>query len=162
MEAEFQIAYVDPGKLAGPKTGTIMKDMHYTQKMKLSFAIDPKFWATPTEIVPVNQSFVIDGEKVTLTEIERSPVQTLTRFKFSDEVNADWERKQNIISDLLFNLSYIRGGVKTELVPYRGNGTDEGYENMFEGNSLDTVDALLLELIRSEPKQQIRVDLNQK
>ncbi|WP_178381899.1 DUF4179 domain-containing protein [Paenibacillus sp. P32E] len=147
LEAEFRIASVNPGKMAEPKTGTIMEDMHYSPILKVSFALDSKFKKYKTQIVKPNLPFTLNGHEVVLNQVEMSPMLIHARVALKNPEDNDWETRVDIFDNALFLgvLSKIHGK-SVQLSPVSGGGTVDGYEYAFASNWLDDPGSLVLKI----------------
>ncbi|WP_342422854.1 DUF4179 domain-containing protein [Paenibacillus sp. FSL E2-0178] len=138
LEADFQIASVDTGKLGQPKTGTIVADMHYSPRLKVSFKLDPKFKEQQTVIVQPDEDFVLDGIEVTLEKVEISPLLIRTMIKIKNESDITWQNRQNIFEAVYGNeIQSITKYGTVHLGMTLGSGTYEGFERRYGSNLLD-------------------------
>lgn len=138
LEADFQIASVDPGKLKDPKTGTILADMHYSPRLKIPFKLDPKFKQQQTVIMKPEKNFMLEGIQVTLEQVELSPLKIRTVVKIKNEDENTSENRQKIFSAVYGNkIQSITKYGSSELGPSLGSGTNEGFEWNYSSNLLD-------------------------
>lgn len=144
--ANFQIASVDPGMLAKPKTGTNLADMRYSDRLKVSFAIDPKFWEQKTEIVVINKPFMIDGHEVNLSQVELSPLSIVVKFTLSEALKTDWEIRNEIFEKTPSTLISQVGKQKVENKSIGGSGSEDGFISNFSSNVLDHPKSIRLKL----------------
>lgn len=144
--ADFQITSVDPGMLGKPKTGTILADMRYSERLKVNFTIDPKFWEQKTETVVLNQSFEIDGYEVKLAEVEISPLRIVAKYALNEELKTEWELRNNLFAEIPRTLLSQVGQEKTLIMPNSGRGTEEGFDSYFSSNILDHPKSIRLKL----------------
>lgn len=144
--ANFQIASVDPGMLAKPKTGTVLSDMRYSERLKVNFTIDSKFWEQKTETLVVDQPFVIDGQEVNLAEVELSPLSIALKFTISEELKSDWIVRNELFQKLPSDLTAQVGKHEIIINPNSGSGADDGFISYFSSNVLDHPKSLRLKL----------------
>lgn len=138
LEASFQIASVDPGKLKDPKTGTIVANMHYSPRLKIPFKLDPKFKQQQTVIVKPQKDFVLEGVQVTLEQVEMSPLMIRTVAKIKKQSENTWNIRQKIFSSVYGKkIQSVTKYGTTELWSPEGMGTEEGFENYYGSNLLD-------------------------
>ncbi|MBW4080905.1 DUF4179 domain-containing protein [Paenibacillus sp. S150] len=147
LEAEFRIASVDPGKMADPKTGTIMADMHYSPVLKIVFTLDPKFKEAQTTIVKPDLPFTLNGHDVVLSQVEISPLLIRARVALKNPEDNDWEIRNEIFGNTSFEgiLSEV-DGKPLQLSPVSGSGTEDGFEYAFASNWLDHPESLVLKI----------------
>lgn len=165
LEAEFQIASVDPGMLGKPKTGTVAADMHYSPRMKISFTLDPKFKQQQTLIVHPDKNLILDGIEVTLAKVEISPLLIRTEVNIKNPSDLSWQNRQKIFLAAYgdeVQSSSRRGRILLGLTS--GQGTEEGFERSFGSTILDRPYSLILILKTGtgHSKQEIKVQLLQK
>jgi hypothetical protein len=144
--ADFQIASVDPGMLAKPKTGTVLSDMRYSDRLKVNFTIDSKFWEQKTETVVVDQPFVIDGQEVNLAEVELSPLCIALKFTIKEELKSDWNVRNEIFQKLPYELTAQVGKREIKINRNAGSGAEDGFISYFSSNVLDHPKSLRLKL----------------
>lgn len=163
LQAEFQIASVNPGKMDDPKTGTILADMHYSPRLKISFTLDPKFKQTETRILYPDKTVILDGHEVLLSKLELSPLMISARFTLKNPDENSWEVRLKI------NEASLRTVIKSktedgalEMPMVSGNGTEDGFERVYASNLLDNPESLLLELTTktSDEAVKLRIDLS--
>ncbi|MEK3671789.1 DUF4179 domain-containing protein [Paenibacillus sp. FSL R10-2771] len=160
LEADFQIASVDTGKLGQPKTGTIVADMHYSPRLKVSFKLDPKFKEQQTVIVQPEEEFVLDGIEVTLEKVEISPLMIRTMIKIKNESDITWQNRQNIFEVVYGNeIQSITKYGTVHLGMTLGSGTYEGFERSFGSNLLDQPESLNLILKTGTGKNAKEINL---
>ncbi|MEK3982366.1 DUF4179 domain-containing protein [Paenibacillus sp. FSL K6-3166] len=146
LVANFQIASVDPGMLAKPKTGTDLADMRYSDRLKVSFAIDSKFWEQKTETVVLNQPFMIDGHVVNLAQVELSPLSIVVEFTLSEALKTDWEIRNEIFGETPSELTSRIGKHEMKNNSIGGSGSEDGFISYFSSNVLDHPKSLRLKL----------------
>ncbi|MDH6368349.1 hypothetical protein M2444_000127 [Paenibacillus sp. PastF-3] len=146
LVANFQIASVDPGMLAKPKTGTDLADMRYSDRLKVSFAIDSKFWEQKTETVVLNQPFLIDGHEVNLAQVELSPLSIVVEFTLSEALKTDWEIRNEIFGETPSELTSRIGKHEMKNNSIGGSGSEDGFISYFSSNVLDHPKSLRLKL----------------
>ncbi|MBT2289643.1 DUF4179 domain-containing protein [Paenibacillus albidus] len=165
LEADFQIASVDPDKLADPKTGTIPADMRYSPRLKVNFSLDPKFNEYATETVYPNQAFTLDGYGFTLSQVELSPLRIRAKFTLDDHEKLSIAERNSLFSKLspAGIVSQVEG--KAELLSNAsGSGGEDGFEYVFDSNLLDKPQSLMIRLypeVRGS-RSRIVVDMNHK
>lgn len=138
LEASFQIASVDPGKLKDPKTGTIVADMHYSPRLKIPFKLDPKFKQQQTVVVKPEKDFMLEGVQVTLEQVELSPLKIRAVVKIKNENENTWENRHKVFSaGYEKKIQSVTKYGTTELWSPGGMGTDEGSEWYYGSNLLD-------------------------
>lgn len=135
--ADFQIASVDPGMLDIPSTGTNVADMRYSERLKVNFTIDSKFWEQKTETVVINQAFMIDGHEVNLSEVELSPLSIVVKYTLSEELQNDWEIRKDLFGNLSKKLTSRVGKNEVEINTTGGTGAEDGFVDFFSSNILD-------------------------
>ena len=137
--ANFQIASVDPGMLDIPSTGTIMADMRYSERLKVKFTIDSKFWEQKTETVVLNQPFMVDGYELNLAEVELSPLSIVVKYTLSEELQNDWEIRNEILRKLSGEIISQVGKLKIENNPTNGSGGEKEFifVDHYSSNILD-------------------------
>ncbi|WP_405169502.1 DUF4179 domain-containing protein [Paenibacillus sp. FSL H3-0286] len=144
--ADFQIASVDPGMLSKPKTGTVLSDMRYSDRLKVNFSIDPKFWEQKTETLVVDHPFIIDGQEVKLAEVELSPLSIALKFTINEELQTDWIVRNELFQKLPYELTAQVGKRDIKINPNSGSGSDDGFISYFSSNVLDHPKSLRLKL----------------
>jgi hypothetical protein len=149
---DFQIVSLDPGKLADPKTGTKRPEMRYSELMKISFDLDPKFSVPKTEIIKLNQLFTIDGHEVMLSQVEMSPLVIQAKLVYEPNKKFDFQTKQSISESVhpYEIVSITKNGKQTKLLMYRGSETEDGMILYYSSNMLDDPQSLVLK-IPTEP-----------
>lgn len=145
---DFQVASVNPGKLGDPKTGTVAADFRYSDRMKIDVDLEPKFKKTPTFVMQPDRSISIDGHKVVLSKVEMSPLLTRATFVIDNDSELDFKTKQSIWDKLRYMtiVSTNRNGRAVQLSPVAGNGTDEGFQQIFSSSMLDKPRSLVLKM----------------
>ncbi|MET3847493.1 DUF4179 domain-containing protein [Paenibacillus sp. OAE614] len=148
IEVDFQVASVNPGKLGDPKTGTVAADFRYSDRMKIDVDLEPKFEKTPTFVMQPDRSISIDGHKVVLSKVEMSPLLTRATFAIDNGSELDFKTKQSIWDKLRYMtiVSTNRNGRAVQLSPVAGNGTDEGFRQIFSSSMLDKPRSLVLKM----------------
>ncbi|GIO61455.1 DUF4179 domain-containing protein [Paenibacillus cineris] len=148
IEVDFQVASVNPGKLGDPKTGTVAADFRYSDRMKIDVDLEPKFEKTPTFVMQPDRSISIDGHKVVLSKVEMSPLLTRATFVIDNDSELDFKTKQSIWDKLRYItiVSTNRNGRVMQLSPVAGNGTDEGFQQIFSSSMLDKPRSLVLKM----------------
>ncbi len=163
LQAEFQIASVNPGKMDDPKTGTILADMHYSPRLKISFTLDPKFKKTVTRILYPGKTVILDGHEVLLSKLELSPLMISARFTLKNPDENSWKVRLKI------NEAFLRTVIKSktedgtlEMPMVSGSGTEDGFEKVYASNLLDNPESLILELTTntSDEAVKLRIDLS--
>ncbi|CAH1055570.1 DUF4179 domain-containing protein [Paenibacillus pseudetheri] len=144
--ANFQIASVDPGMLAKPKTGTNLAEMRYSDRLKVSFAIDPKFWEQKTETVVLNQPFMIDGHEVNLAQVEISPLSIVVKYTLSEDLKTNWEIRNELFGKTPSELTSQVGKHEVENNSIGGRGSEDGFTSYFSSNVLDHPKSIRLKL----------------
>ncbi|WP_082650977.1 DUF4179 domain-containing protein [Paenibacillus etheri] len=144
--ANFQIASVDPGMLAKPKTGTNLADMRYSDRLKINFTIDSKFWEQKTETIVLNQPFMIDGQEVKLAEVELSPLSIVVIYTLSEELKTDWDVRNKIFGNTPNELISRVGKHEVENKSNGGSGSEDGFISYFSSNVLDHPKSIRLKL----------------
>lgn len=146
--ANFQITSVDPGMLDKPSTGTIMADMRYSERLKVNFTIDSKFWEQKTETVVINQPFMVDGHVVNLAEVELSPLSIAVKYTLSEELQNDWEIRNEIFRKLSGEIISQVGKLTIENNPTNGSGGVEEFTfiDHYSSNILDQPKSIQLRL----------------
>ncbi|WP_209444136.1 hypothetical protein, partial [Paenibacillus ihuae] len=161
LQAEFQIASVNPGKMDDPKTGTILADMHYSSRLKISFTLDPKFKKTVTRILYPDKTVILDGHEVLLSRLELSPLMISARFTLKNPDENSWEVRLKI------NEASLRTVIKSktedgalEMPMVSGNGTEDGFERVYASNLLDNPESLLLELTTKTSDEAVKLSID--
>ncbi len=144
--ADFQIASVDPGMLAKPKTGTNLADMRYSDSLKINFTIDSKFWEQKTETVVLNQPFMIDGHEVNLAQVELSPLSIVVKYTLSEELKTNWEVRNEMFGNTPNKLTSRVGKHEVENNSIGGRGSEDGFTSYFSSNVLDHPKSIRLKL----------------
>ncbi|WP_153979567.1 DUF4179 domain-containing protein [Paenibacillus xylanilyticus] len=145
---DFQIASVDPGKLDDPQIGTKVSEMHYSDRLKMTLDLDPKFSVPQTEVLELNKLFTVGGYEVMLSEVEISPLVTRARFIYEPEKEIDYQTKLKI-SDAVNPVKIVsttKDGKQIELSSVGGAGTEDGMIYSFSSNLLDDPQSLVLKL----------------
>lgn len=138
LEADFQIASMDKGKMKDLAKGVNVADVHYSPRLKISFKLDPKFKLQQTVIVQPGEDFMLEGVQVMLEQVELSPLMIRTVVKIKNESEVTWENRQKI-----FGAAYgekIQSITKygdSEIGSSLGSGTHEGFVQNFGSNLLD-------------------------
>ncbi|CAM4461112.1 DUF4179 domain-containing protein [Paenibacillus typhae] len=145
LEADFLIASVDPGKMDDPKTGTIMADIHYSPRIKVTFDLDQKFKEIPTTVIFPEKSFLLAGHEVVLSQVELSPLMIRARFALRNEAENEWEVRRKIFEAGSGKvLAESRNGT-VQLPLLSAVGTENGFEELFASTLLDDPESLVLE-----------------
>lgn len=144
--ANFQIASVDPGMLEKPSTGTILSEMRYSDRLKVKFTMDSKFWEQKTETVVLNQPFMIDGHEVTFTEVELSPLSIVVKYTISEELQSNWEIRRQLFEKLPNNLISQVGKQRVKNNHTSGTGGKDGFIEYYSSNILDHPNSIRLGL----------------
>ncbi|WP_339315503.1 DUF4179 domain-containing protein [Paenibacillus sp. FSL R10-2734] len=161
--ADFQIASVDPGMLSKPKTGTDLNDMRYSERLKVNFSMDPKFWEQKTETLVVDQPFVIDGQEVKLAEVELSPLSIALKYTISEELQSDWIVRNEIFQKLPYELTTQVGKHEIKVNPNSGSGADDGFISYFSSNVLDHPKSMRLKLnVGTDREKEEYIDILKK
>lgn len=143
LEADFQIASVDPGKLEDPKTGTVVADMHYSPRLKVAFKLDSKFKQQVTLVLQPEEDFMLDGIEVTLSKVEISPLLIRTEVKIKNEPDVTWRNRQKIfLAAYGDELQAVTKNGTVRLKMSGGSGNYEGFERRFASNLLDQPEKL--------------------
>ncbi len=154
LEADLQVASVNPGKMDDPKTGTIMADMHYSPRLKISFTLDAKFKQYATRIIYPDQQFTLAGHEVSLAQVELSPLLVRVRMAYLNEGDKAWPVRQEIFEAGMYTEMVSRThGVPVNLNASTGYGMEGGYERLYSSNMLDNPDSLEL-IIRTKPGEE--------
>lgn len=135
--ANFQIASVDPGMLIKPKTGTNLADMRYSDRLKINFTIDSKFWEQKTETLVLNQPFMIDGHEVNLAQVELSPLSIVVKYTLSEDLKTNWEIRNELFGKTPSELASRVGKREVENNSIGGRGSEDGFTSYFSSNVLD-------------------------
>ncbi|MFS0871873.1 hypothetical protein [Paenibacillus xylanilyticus] len=145
---DFQIASVDPGKLEDPEIGTKISEMRYSDRLKMTLDLDPKFSVPKTEVLELNKLFTVGGYEVMLSEVEISPLVTRVRFIYEPSEKIDYETKLSIYDAVspIKIVSTTKDGRQTELSSVGGIGTEDGMIHSFSSNLLDDPQSLVLKL----------------
>ncbi|KOR89562.1 DUF4179 domain-containing protein [Paenibacillus solani] len=148
IEADFQIASVDPGKLSDPKTGTVRSEMNYSERMKIEFDLDSKFSSIKTETYKPDQIIMLGGHQVLLSKVEISPLMTKASFVFDPGKKNDFQTRISI-SDMLNPYEIVsktadRRVFKSSRVS--GSGTKDGIQYIFGSNMLDAPQSIVMKL----------------
>ncbi|MEK5254322.1 DUF4179 domain-containing protein [Paenibacillus sp. FSL F4-0125] len=144
--ANFQIASVDPGMLAKPNTGTNLADMRYSDRLKVSFSIDSKFWEQKTETIVLNQPFMIDGNKVNLAQVELSPLSIVVKYTLSEDLKTNWEIRNELFGKTPSELTSRVGKRELKNNSIGGSGSEDGFISNFSSNVLDHPKSIRLKL----------------
>lgn len=145
LEADFQIASVDPGKLKDPKTGKNAAEMNYSPRLKISFKLDPKFKEQQTVTVNSEADFMLEGIQVTLKQVELSPLMTRVVIGIKNGPENTWPNRQKIF--MTSGGDEIQSVTQAGTVIIRlssGYGNDEGFEQRFGSNLLDHPESMNL------------------
>ncbi|MDF9843021.1 MULTISPECIES: DUF4179 domain-containing protein [unclassified Paenibacillus] len=145
LEADFLIASVDPGKMDDPRTGTIMADIHYSPRIKVTFNLDQKFKEIPTKVIHPDKSFLLAGHEVVLSQVELSPLMIRARFALKNEAENTWEVRRAIFEAGSGKVIAGTGKGTVELPLLSAAGTDNGFEELFASTLLDDPESLVLE-----------------
>ncbi|NQX43996.1 DUF4179 domain-containing protein [Paenibacillus tritici] len=162
LEADFQIASVDPGKLKDPKTGKNAAEMNYSPRLKISFKLDPKFKEQQTVIVKPEADFMLEGIQVTLKQVELSPLMTRVVIGIKNGSENTWPNRQKIFLAV--------GGDEIQSVTKAGTvsiglsaayGNEEGFERRYGSNLLDQPESmnLLLKTGKGKNAKEITVPI---
>ena len=162
LEADFQIASVDPGMLGKPKTGTIVADMHYSPRMKISFRLDPRFKRQQTIIVQPEEDFMLDGIEVTLAKVEISPLLIRTEVHIKKPSDVTWQNRQKVF--LAAGGGEVQSVTRWGTVKFgltSGAGTEEGFERRFGSNLLDQPESvnLILKTDTGQEKKELNLQI---
>lgn len=151
LEADFQIASVDPGKLKDPKTGKNAAEMNYSPRLKVSFKLDPKFKEQQTVTVKPEADFMLEGIQMTLKQVELSPLMTRVVMGIKNGSENTWPNKQKIFIAMGGNeiQSVTRAGTAF-IRKSSGSVTDEGFEEGYGSNLLDHPESMNLILKTGE------------
>uniref|UniRef100_A9U764 Predicted protein n=1 Tax=Physcomitrium patens TaxID=3218 RepID=A9U764_PHYPA len=116
--------------------------------MKIDVDLEPKFEKTPTFVMQPDRSISIDGHKVVLSKVEMSPLLTRATFAIDNGSELDFKTKQSIWDKLRYMtiVSTNRNGRGVHLSPVAGNGTDEGFQQIFSSSMLDKPRSLVLKM----------------
>lgn len=144
--ANFQIASVDPGMLVKPSTGTILSEMRYSERLKVSFTIDSKFWEEKTETIVLNQPFMIDGHEVKLAEVELSPLSIAVKYSLSEELRTNVELRHELFPKLPDELTSRVGKYEVKNNMTSGTGAEDGFIEYYTSNILDHPNSIRLKL----------------
>ncbi|OBA06578.1 hypothetical protein A9P44_12235 [Paenibacillus polymyxa] len=140
VEVDFQIASVDTGKL---------KNVRYSDRLKVKIPLDPKFKAYKTQTLYPNQSFLLDGQKVTISQVELSPLMIRTKFTYDSPKKLDIKTRRAIDHKLLPEGILSQAKERTVMLyALSGRGTGAGYEYIFSSNVLDEPQSLVMRLYR--------------
>jgi hypothetical protein len=161
LQAEFQIASVNPGKMDDPKTGTILADMHYSPRLKISFTLDPKFKQTVTRILYPDKTIILDGHEVLLSKLELSPLMISARFTLKNPDENSWEARLKINEASLRTVikSKTEDGV-LEMPMVSGSGTENGFVRVYASNLLDNPESLIVELTTKTSDEAVKVNID--
>jgi hypothetical protein len=151
LEADFQIASVDPGKLKDPKTGKNAAEMNYSPRLKVSFKLDPKFKEQKTVTVKPEADFMLEGIQMTLKQVELSPLMTRVLIGIKSGSENTWQNEQKIFIAMGGNeiQSVTRAGTAF-IRKSSGSVTDEGFEEGYGSNLLDHPESMNLILKTGE------------
>lgn len=145
LEADFQITSVDPGKMDDPKTGTIIADIHYSPRIKVTFDLDQSFKEAGTKVLHPDATFWLAGHEVELSQVELSPLMIRARFALKNEEDNDWKVRQKIFEAGSGKvLAESRNGT-VQLPQLSAAGTANGFEELFASTLLDDPESLVLE-----------------
>ncbi|MEK3835477.1 MULTISPECIES: DUF4179 domain-containing protein [unclassified Paenibacillus] len=160
LEADFQIASMDKGKMKDLAKGVNVADVHYSPRLKISFKLDPKFKKQQTVIVRPGEDFMLEGIQVTLEQVELSPLMIRTVVKIKNESEITWENRQKISGAVHRNeiQSTAKYGT-TEIWSPTGTGTDEGFEHYFGSNLLDKPESMNMIMKTGEGKNTKEINL---
>lgn len=145
LEADFQIASVDPGKMDDPKTGTIMADIHYSPRIKVTFDLDQNFKKAGTKVIHPDAAFWLAGHEVVLSQVELSPLMIRARFALKNEAENTWEVRRKIFEAGSGKIVAENSNSTVELPLLSAVGTDNGFEEVFASTLLDDPESLVLE-----------------
>lgn len=163
IEADFQLAGVDRGKLDDPDTGTNPSEMRYSPRLKVAFTLDPKFSDAVTETVHPEASVKLGKYRFSLTEVRLSPLETRVEIEYEEKALVDQETKLAAHEELNPNSIIAQTGKGAlELNSLGGGGTDKGYAYSFSSVLLDQPESLTLRLHPGQgpwEEQLITVDL---
>ncbi|MFP4975773.1 DUF4179 domain-containing protein [Paenibacillus sp. CN-4] len=163
IEADFQLAGVDRGKLDDPDTGTKPSEMRYSPRLKVAFTLDPKFSEAVTETVHPEASVKLGKYRFSLAEVRLSPLETRVEIEYEEKALVDWETKLAAHEELNPDSIIAQTGTGVvELNSLGGGGTDKGYAFSFSSAQLDQPESLTLRLHPGQgprEEQLITVDL---
>lgn len=148
IEADFQIASVDPGKMSDPKTGTVRSEMNYSERMRIEFDLDSKFSSVKTETYKPDQTIMLGGHQVMLSRVEISPLMTKATFVFDPGKKNDFQTRISI-SEMLNPyeiVSRTEDGQMFKSSSVSGSGTKDGIQYIFGSNMLDTPQSMVMKL----------------
>lgn len=148
IEADFQIASVDPGKMSDPKTGTVRSEMNYSERMRIEFDLDSKFSSMKTETYKPDQIIMLGDHQVLLSRVEISPLMTKATFVFDPGKNNDFQTRISI-SDMLNPYEIVSrtdDGRMFKSSSVSGSGTKDGIQYIFGSNMLDAPQSIVMKL----------------
>lgn len=138
LEADFQIASMDTGKMKDLKKGVNVADVHYSPRLKVSFKLDPKFKEQQTVIVQPDVDFMLEGIAVTLEKVEISPLLIRTMIKIKNEPEITWQNRQEIfVAGYGNEIQSVTKYGTVHLGMTAGSGTYDGFERRYGSNLLD-------------------------
>jgi len=148
IEADFQIASVDPGKMSDPKTGTVRSEMNYSERMRIEFDLDSKFSSMKTETYKPDEVIMLGGHQVQLSRVEISPLVTKATFVFDPGKVHDFQTRISI-SEMLNPYEIVSrtdDGRMFKSSSVSGSGTKDGIEYIFGSNMLDAPQSMVMRL----------------
>ncbi|MGG3279198.1 DUF4179 domain-containing protein [Paenibacillus solani] len=148
IEADFQIASVEPGKMSDPKTGTVRSEMNYSERMRIEFDLDSKFSSMKTETYKPDEVIMLGGHQVLLSRVEISPLMTKATFVFDPGKKNDFQTRISI-SELLNPYEIVSttdDGRMFKSSSVSGSGTKDGIQYIFGSNMLDAPQSMVMRL----------------
>lgn len=152
VNLQFQLSSVVPDVVNYADNGEKERKYKFSQKMNLSFPLDPKFSIPKTEVINVNRTFTLGGYEVLLSEVEMSPLVTRVKFVHAPDQEIDYKTKLSI-SEVVWPIEIIstsRNGKQTKLSMVGGSGTEDGMMYSFSSNLLDNPESMIL-ILRGKP-----------
>lgn len=145
---QFQLSSVVPGVVKYSENGEKERKYQFSQKMNVSFALDPKFSIPKTEIINVNRTFTLGGYEVMLSEVEVSPLVTRVWLVYEPDQEIDYKTKLSLneIVRPIEIISTSRNGKQTKLSMVGGSGSEDGMIYSFSSNLLDHPESMVLKL----------------
>ncbi|WP_413407691.1 DUF4179 domain-containing protein [Paenibacillus amylolyticus] len=145
---QFQLSSVVPGVVKYSENGEKERKYQFSQKMNVSFALDPKFSIPKTEVINVNRTFTLGGYEVFLSEVEVSPLVTRVKFVHAPDQEIDYKTKLSLneIVRPIEIISTSRNGKQTKLSMVGGSGSEDGMMYSFSSNLLDHPESMVLKL----------------
>ncbi|WP_411735256.1 DUF4179 domain-containing protein [Paenibacillus sp. M2] len=148
VNLQFQLSSVVPDVVNHADKGEKERKYKFSQKMNISFPLDPKFSIPKTEIIKVNRTFTLGGYEILLSEVEVSPLVTRVKFVHVPDQEIDYKTKLSLneIVRPIEIISISRNGKQTKLSMVGGSGTEDGMMYSFSSNQLDQPESMILKL----------------